>query len=323
MANRMFMVALGFCSSLVWAETLPQLNIDSDRFAVAGLSSGGMMASQLAVAYSSQIKGVAVFAGGIFGCADKHITKSGDCLTHPELPEPKIVEYLKSLEGEDLIDPISNIEQQRVYLFRGVNDEIVKFRTVKAVAKFYELLKNKNIEFDMVSNAGHGQPTVELGNQCDSSSAPWILKCGINGAQAAMKVMFGPLRPADISPVENLHWFEQSEFLAPDSMMSSQGLIYIPKYCQSGEKCRLLVVLHGCGQSSDSIDTIFAENAGYNEIAEANHIVVLYPAVKASIFRNAQGCWDWWGYTGDHVIDKKAPQMQSIIAMVRHLRGGK
>ena len=37
---------------------------------VSGISSGGYMAVQLHVAYSSLIKGAAIFAGGPFYCAD-------------------------------------------------------------------------------------------------------------------------------------------------------------------------------------------------------------------------------------------------------------
>lgn len=41
----------------------------------------------------------------------------------------------------------------------------------------------------------------------------------------------------------------------------------------------------------------FVENAGYNEWADANNIVVLYPQARTANlgFANPQGCWDFWG----------------------------
>jgi hypothetical protein len=37
-------------------------------------------------------------------------------------------------------------------------------------------------------------------------------------------------------------------------------------------------------------------NAGYNQVGEANNIIILYPqAISVSV--NPYGCWDWWGYT--------------------------
>jgi len=40
----------------------------------------------------------------------------------------------------------------------------------------------------------------------------------------------------------------------------------------------------------------FARYTGYNEVAELNNIIIIYPQVIALI-DNPMGCWDWWGYT--------------------------
>ena len=58
---------------VVWwhgAEPLPALNIDPAATSVSGLSSGGVMAAQLHVAYSGTFRaGAAVLAGGPYYCA--------------------------------------------------------------------------------------------------------------------------------------------------------------------------------------------------------------------------------------------------------------
>ena len=41
----------------------------------------------------------------------------------------------------------------------------------------------------------------------------------------------------------------------------------------------------------------FVGNAGFNEWASSNYIIVLYPQIKVSA-QNAEGCWDFLGYTG-------------------------
>jgi hypothetical protein len=49
----------------------------------------------------------------------------------------------------------------------------------------------------------------------------------------------------------------------------------------------------------DDIGLTFIQNAGYNELAEANNIILLYPQIVKSLVlpTNPMGCWDWWGYT--------------------------
>ena len=48
----------------------------------------------------------------------------------------------------------------------------------------------------------------------------------------------------------------------------------------------------------EEISDRFVTQAGYNEVAELNNIVILYPqAIATTVPLNPQGCWDWWGYT--------------------------
>jgi poly(3-hydroxybutyrate) depolymerase len=56
------------------AAPLPALKIDAANVTVSGLSSGGYMATQLHVAWSSMFKGAGVIAGGPYYCAQGSIT---------------------------------------------------------------------------------------------------------------------------------------------------------------------------------------------------------------------------------------------------------
>lgn len=70
-----------------------------------------------------------------------------------------------------------------------------------------------------------------------------------------------------------------------------------------------------------------ARGAGFNEWAEANRLVVLYPQAKASRMAplNPLGCWDWWGYTDEDYATRDGAQIKAVQAMVDRLttpRGG-
>jgi hypothetical protein len=36
---------------------------------------------------------------------------------------------------------------------------------------------------------------------------------------------------------------------------------------------------------------------------------------------NPNGCWDWWGYTGDTYATQAGPQMAAVKAMIEDLLG--
>ena len=141
---------------------------------------------------------------------------------------------------------------------------------------------------------------------------------------------------------ERIFAFNQSEVfggssLATDtSFMESKGFIFVPKRCGNGASCRLHIAFHGCQQgynfhgfnvvkamysSPESGWTHFVENAGYNEWADANNIVVLYPQARTANlgFANPQGCWDFWGYTDGNYAAKSGQQINAVWRMVERL----
>lgn len=72
----------------------------------------------------------------------------------------------------------------------------------------------------------------------------------------------------------------------------------------------------------DSGWTHFVENAGYNEWADANDIVVLYPQAEfqGSIqHAKPQGCWDLWGYTDANYHTRDGQHIKAVWKMVQAL----
>lgn len=96
--------------------------------------------------------------------------------------------------------------------------------------------------------------------------------------------------------------FDQSEFFPSGTSssiyMDKKGYIYVPNACQTQE-CKLHIALHGCLQGAYAIGQVFVNNAGYNQVADLNNFIVLYPQALSSgyVGANPNGCWDWWGYT--------------------------
>jgi poly(3-hydroxybutyrate) depolymerase len=64
----------------------------------------------------------------------------------------------------------------------------------------------------------------------------------------------------------------------------------------------------------------FVEHAGYNQVAEVNDIIVLYPQTHSNRL-NPNGCFDWWGYTSPAYASKMGPQMAAVKAMVDRVTG--
>jgi len=95
--------------------------------------------------------------------------------------------------------------------------------------------------------------------------------------------------------------------------------VYVPSTCTANQhNCSLHVVFHGCRQTIPLIGDVFYRNVGYNEWAEANNFVILYPQATANSL-NLLGCWDWWGYTGPYYATKAACQMATVKNMIDYL----
>jgi poly(3-hydroxybutyrate) depolymerase len=120
--------------------------------------------------------------------------------------------------------------------------------------------------------------------------------------------------------------FDQNEFApggkAAAISMDQTGYAFVPADCANGQQCGLILALHGCQQNFAAVGWDFIDDAGINEWADTNRIIVLYPQTVATNVSNPQGCWDWWGYLNDpNYAQKSGPQMQALSAMVTRVAG--
>ena len=306
---------------------LPALGADPTQTSVSGLSSGGYMASQFHVAYSASLIGAGIIAGGPFYCAQGNWKIAvANCMFGIRGPDtaPLIAEATKQA-ARGTIDPLSNLARQKVYLFHGRADYTVWRSVVASTATFYaapaigvpaDAIKFNN---DMVA-AGHGFVTPDYGVACDGSTTPFVNHCGFDQPGETLDWLYGPLAPRVAVPGGNILAFDQWRFL-PDGRphaMAATGYLYVPKACASAESgCRLHVVFHGCRQNADTVQDAVYAHAGYNNWADANKLILLYPQTMTT--GDNKGCWDWWGYDDNRYHTKQGPQMAAVFAMIRRL----
>lgn len=322
------------------AQAVPALgayNVNIADTSVSGLSSGGFMAAQLGVAWSSVFaRGFGVFAGGPFDCAGYQNYTS--CMYNATPNISTAISNMNSWSGVQ-IDPVANLANRRIYLFTGTSDTTVGPNVTTAL--YNQLVTTgkfapaANVKYDKTSTATHTFPTDFSGtgdNACNSSTSPYISNCNFDGAGATLQWIYGSLNPRNNGALGGtLVQFDQTPF-ASGNGMDTTGWLYVPASCASGGQCRLHVALHGCLQSQTNIQQQFLNNTGYNKWADTNNVIVLYPQAKpdstshstasSGSLGNPNGCWDWVGWYGANFAQKAGVQQTAIVNMVRKVASG-
>ncbi len=308
------------------AAALPGLNVDLTQTSVSGVSSGGYMAVQFAVAYSETVVGSGIFAGGPYRCATSLSQALGSCtLGTPDVARAVAETERAAAAGQ--IDAPSNLARQRVWLFSGSNDGVVKRPVTDALqAYFARFTPAYLIFYQDTYAAGHALVTERFGGACDATGQPFINDCDYDAAGKLLQHIYGRLAaPDEASLSGEILPFDQRGFLPDRAVsMASEGYVYVPADCSTGARCRVHIVFHGCRQSAETLDHRFYRHAGYNAWADHNRIVVLYPQAAPSAVEpfNPKGCWDWWGYTGADFAFRQGAQPAAVRAMLQQLAAG-
>jgi poly(3-hydroxybutyrate) depolymerase len=314
------------------APSLLTYNVSKTQTSVSGISSGAYMAVQFGTAWSSIIKGVGAIAGGPFGCSEGSGSAAlSTCMVGmPAVDLRTLIGRTDSWSSGGAIDKASNLATQKIYLFNGYNDSVVARSVGNALNEFYlhyQPTSKGNIFYQTAIGAGHSQVTLAFGGKCSENGGVYINRCDYDQAGVILQHIYGVLQPRNSGALTGqLLTFGQGDFTTPkqpvDDSMDDTGFVYVPSSCATNEPCRLHIALHGCLQSSSNIGQDFVRHAGYNEWADTNHIIVLYPQTRPLGLTNPQACWDWWGYldkdptvTPTYLL-KSGQQIQAIKAMV-------
>jgi poly(3-hydroxybutyrate) depolymerase len=297
-------------------------NIDPFRISVSGMSSGAYMAGQLHLAHSSIFNGVAVVAGGPYYCAMGELSRGlGPCLKGGELDLAPLLDYARTAAAAGNVDDLANLDDDSVWIFHGALDPVVdQSSSVAAAALYAELISEDAITLVTDVPVVHGFPTLNTGMPCDAFGEPFLNACEYDAAGEILATLYGELKERTTASGE-LMTIAQPGFDAAE--MLPQAYLYVPESCAAGAACGIHVVVHGCSQSSAFVADAFATGAGFNEWAEKNELLVLYPQVASSKLApmNPYGCWDWWGYTDENYATKKGPQIMVIKATLDALAG--
>lgn len=329
-----------WCSLLLavsCSATTPKLRtyrVDKDTISVSGLSSGGYFAVQFHVAFSGTINGAGIVAGGPFYCAHGDVeTALHACMVEPDLISvPALVDITVATAATGTIDDPKNIAADKVYLFSGTLDSIVLPGVMQKLSDYYSSFmsgKGASLMEEFNIPAEHSMVTDDYGNTCNDFASPYINNCSYSTAYNLLQHIYGNVAPADVSYANplNLLEYDQSEFFldVPEAIsMDSVGYVYVPTVCQNmSAVCNLHIAFHGCLQGREYVGTTYALNAGYIQLAEKNNIIILFPQVTNKIpdGTNPDGCWDWWGYTGEDYSCKLGDQMIAVKKMVDRVAG--
>jgi hypothetical protein len=347
-----FGLSLCLVKPLLAEPPLPSYGIDINQTSVSGISSGGAMAVQMHVAHSSIMRGVGVMAGVSYGCADPRLAVVGlrlargvNCMDGGTLFGGSVgADFSRERTAEAtgaIDDPETFLPRQKVWLFHGYNDGSVKRGAMNAVAEYYKKYVNPgninsgNLFYQTDNRALHALITNDYKKPCLSINDEHINDCDYDAARHLLEHIYGNLSPPSNGGLSgSVLAFDQSAFVPngnPQSIgLADTGYVYVPQACQPTTPCRVHVVFHGCKQYAGIVGRAVVDRGGYNEWADTNKIIVLYPqTAPGGVFNpaNPNGCWDWWGFTKPATLNsdfarKTGDQISAIKKMLDRLGEG-
>ncbi|MBD0271544.1 MAG: hypothetical protein ICV73_06400, partial [Acetobacteraceae bacterium] len=226
------------------------LRLDRATVTVSGLSSGGFFAHQFHVAHSGLVAGAGVMAGGPYGCVetipnpywphaplDRFSAALVACTRYagdrfwglrPAAPraEDALALVLKARRQGDIDDP-ANLNDDRVWLFRGAKDEVVPAAVAEALKGLYEALGVDGARLRVEPNdprrpANHGMPVDRFRGDsrfpkrdCSEHRPPFVIECGRDAAEPLFRHLYPEGfhdAPADPHAAGTLAAFDQTEF---------------------------------------------------------------------------------------------------------------
>ncbi len=324
-------LAFAACSAAQASTPLPPLGANPGGTSVSGLSSGAFMAVQYQVAYSASVTGAGIVAGGPYYCAAGLLmTSVASCMgIQPSLPlfPGWMVMAAQNFAVYGNIDPLANLKKKRIYVFSGTKDTVVYQPAVNATVAFFKGVgvPTENLRYVKTMPSGHALLTPAAANSCAVNETPYVSKCTVKEQTydqpgEMLAHIYGKLNPPAKGRTGQLLTFNQREFAAASTNMASDAFVYVPASCSNGAaNCKVHVAFHGCLQSEKYVQDDFYGKSSYNDWADSNNIIMLYPQVNDSQPWNPNGCWDWIGYTGPSYAFKLGPQMKAIHSMIERL----
>ncbi len=295
----------------------PAIELAKQQVTVSGVSSGGYMAVQAHVALADRIGGAAVIAAGPYHCAEGSVaTALGPCMSGDGLDTPKLVEQVRAAAASGAIADGSELADSAVWILHSPEDTVVASGVSRGLAEFYTaFVPADRIAFIEDVDAAHGWPTIDAGAPCLEMGGDFVNACGYDAAGEMLTHLYGELSARSSTPPAP-DTAGLGAYFGAGSGVADSGFVFVPDACRSSaDGCRLHIAFHGCRQGEEFVEDRFARQAGLNEWAATNRIVVVYPQIESSMF-NPQGCWDWWGYTDSDYDRREGRQVRGVLAII-------
>lgn len=341
MTLRTALLAAGLCLGPAAAlqaqatpDALPALAASTESTSVIGVSSGGYMATQLAVAWPSRFAGLGVVAAGPWGCARGELGLAlGQCMfTRLGPPDLEAIEARHAdYQARDLAGSDQALSKLRAFVWHGGNDRVVDPALGDALAEQlggWLTSAEEPLRVVRDDDAAHGWPVgadsqapAAVLSDCTAGGEGHLLACGRDIAGEAMRWLHGAPE-GEPEAIGRLVRFDQSRWDARG--LADAGYVFIPEVCRAGG-CPVTIALHGCTMSAAEGDERFVRYSGLNAWAAADRRIVLYPQASASL-ANPKGCWDWWGFAEsawqlDPLHDSRdGSQVEALMAMLDRLQ---
>jgi len=316
--------------------TLPSLGAAETGASVVGVSSGGYMALQLAVAWPERFAGVGVLAAGPWSCSQGSLSLAlNQCMmTRRGAPSLEALNTRwANYREQDQVGSETARGALRAYVWHGEEDAVVEPVLGDLLAEQLQqwLASDDQLKVARSAQAGHGWPVSLAGNtqfsqplgDCQSGGGSHLLACDEDIAADMLDWLHPDSAPVATSAAEGeLIRFDQSDFDAKG--LADNGYVYQPEGCDDGS-CEVTIALHGCQMNAEQIGETFVQGTGLNEWADQHRRIVLYPQAESTL-ANPQGCWDWWGFAESSwqlnpLHDtRQGTQVSALMAMLTRLQ---
>ena len=187
--------------------SLAAYGVDIQQTSVSGVSSGGAMALQMHVAHSSIMRGVGVVAGVAYACTDPALLVAARVLRGFECMDGagsfggaggaafSIAKTADAAAVPGAIDdPAVHLPRQKIWLFSGYNDGMVRRAAMDAVALYYaHYVDAGNIFYKNNNHAPHALVTDNYGGPCLGFNSEFINNCAYNMAGHLFRHIYGAL----------------------------------------------------------------------------------------------------------------------------------
>lgn len=290
--------------------------VESLNFSVSGFSSGGFMSMQMHIAHSSSIQGVGIIAGGPYHCIQTYSPKICTKFSN-KIEISQLIKYAQNEEQIGNIDNLTHLNSSKVWLLGGTKDKMVLQAIVGKVSEFYEFFQ-ADVEFIRNIDSQHMFVTDSFGSLCGVYEWPYIANCQFDSAGKILGKIYGELLMRRPYSQRQVYKFDQRGFGSDSVGMAEFGFIYVPESCWI-ETCRVHMVLHGCGMNTDYIGTYLIKFAGYNEWAEANSLIIIYPQAARHHKLNYGACWDASGAWDSNYSTKQGKQLSVLFNITQNV----